>query len=86
MPDLRAATDAPIALLSGGRAAWIAAGLPTESTPDTPPDAECIDFLFWAHDRNQGNRAAMRAYLQWEEQLPAQIAADGDADFKIFAP
>ena len=81
--DARAATDAPVMVLKGGREAWTAAGLPTESSPDTPPDAACIDYLFWVHDRHSGNQDAMRAYLAWEEQLPAQIEADGDAGYRI---
>jgi rhodanese-related sulfurtransferase len=84
--DLKAMTDAPIAVLAGGGTAWTAAGLPLESSPDTPPDAACIDFLFFVHDRHQGNEQAMRGYLSWEEALPAQVAADGDAHFKVRVP
>ncbi len=83
VPDARAATDSPVYVLRGGREAWKAAGLPTEASPETPKDANCIDFLFWVHDRHSGNQDSMRAYLAWEEQLPAQIEADGDAQFKI---
>ncbi len=83
VPDLRAAADAPIAVLKGGREAWTRAGLPTEASPGVPPDSERIDFLFFVHDRHQGNEAAMRDYLSWEEQLPQQIEADGDAAFKV---
>jgi rhodanese-related sulfurtransferase len=83
VPDLRALTDAPVALLKGGREAWTRAGLPTESSPDTPPDAERIDYLFFVHDRHDGNETAMRDYLSWEEGLPAQIEADGDANFRV---
>ena len=36
-------------------------------------------------DQNEpsGNEGSMRDYLAWEEQLPAQIEADGDAQFQI---
>ena len=81
--DLRELTDSPIAILEGGRQAWAAADLPLEASPQTPSDAECIDFLFFVHDRHQGNQQAMRDYLNWEEALPAQIAADGDARFEV---
>ena len=84
--DMRAATDAPIAVLAGGREAWVAAGLPTESSGGAPADSERIDFLFFVHDRHDGNEQAMRDYLSWEEQLPAQIDNDGDADFTVIAP
>lgn len=83
VPDVLAIADAPVALLTGGREAWKKAGLPLESSPDTPPDAECLDFLFFVHDRHHGNQDSMRAYLAWEEQLPAQIAEDGDARYQI---
>jgi rhodanese-related sulfurtransferase len=84
--DLKAMTDIPVAVLAGGREAWVAAGRPLESSPGTPPDAACIDFLFFVHDRHQGNQQAMRDYLSWEEALPAQIAADGDAKFGVRTP
>ncbi|MBT5108718.1 MAG: thiosulfate sulfurtransferase [Rhodospirillaceae bacterium] len=81
--DVRALTDAPVAILQGGREAWKKAGLPTEATPNAPKDEDCIDFLFWVHDRHMGNEESMRGYLAWEEQLPAQIKADGDAPYRI---
>ncbi len=84
--DLREFTDAPVAILAGGFEAWTAQGLPAESSPGTPPDSECIDYLYFVHDRHLGNEQAMRDYLSWEEALPAQIEADGDAKFTIIAP
>ncbi len=84
--DLQGMTDTPVAVLAGGREAWTAAGLPLEASPGTPPDSACIDFLFFVHDRHQGNQQAMRDYLSWEEALPAQIAADGDAHFNVRTP
>jgi len=81
--DMRALTDAPLAILQGGREAWRAAGLPTAESPGTPPDSDRIDFLFFVHDRHQGNQDAMREYLSWEEGLPAQIEADGDARYRV---
>lgn len=82
-PDFQALTDTPIALLKGGREAWTKAGLPTEASPGVPPDAERLDYLFFVHDRHDGNETAMRDYLSWEEGLPAQIEADGDANFRV---
>ncbi|WP_203193899.1 rhodanese-like domain-containing protein [Xanthobacter dioxanivorans] len=64
-------------------AGWAAAGLGTEATPDVPADAECIDFLFFVHDRHSGNKAAARQYLAWETDLIAQIDADERASFRI---
>jgi rhodanese-related sulfurtransferase len=64
--DLMELTDLPMAVLEGGRQAWRQAGLPLEASPQTPPDSDCIDFLFFVHDRHLGNQQAMRDYLSWE--------------------
>lgn len=81
--DLSEVIDTSIAILQGGREAWVAAGLPTEESPDTPPDEDCIDYLFWVSRRHMGSDEAALAYLEWEENLPAQIEADGDARFTV---
>lgn len=82
--DLQEITDKPIAILSGGRERWKAEGRPIEQTPqDTVPQEDRIDFLFWVHDRHLGNDQAARDYLAWEEQLPVQIEADGDATYNV---
>ena len=82
--DLRAMSDKPIAILSGGRERWSAEGRAIEPTPaNTLKEEDRIDFLFWVHDRHLGNDQSARDYLAWEEQLPAQIEADGDATFSI---
>ncbi|TAL87295.1 MAG: sulfurtransferase [Candidimonas sp.] len=49
------------------------AGLPLEQTDTTPPDEDCIDYLFFVHDRHDGNKAAARKYLEWETHLVSQI-------------
>lgn len=85
--DLQEMTDKPIAILAGGREKWIGEGRPVEPTPEgTLTEADRIDFLFWVHDRHLGNDQAARDYLAWEEQLPAQIEADGDATYSIVTP
>lgn len=81
--DLTEVVDTPVSILGGGRAAWLADGLPTEASPDNPPDQDCIDYLFWVSRRHMGSDDAARAYLEWEENLPAQIVADGDARFTV---
>jgi rhodanese-related sulfurtransferase len=83
--DLAEITGRPVALVEGGIAAWRAAGRPFAASPHDPPDAERIDFVFWNHDRHAGNEAAMRAYLQWELDLPGEIARDGLAGFRLAA-
>ncbi len=83
--DLMTLTGRPVSVLAGGREKWRAEGRPLDVAPDRPADAERIDFLFFVYDRHLGNDQAARDYLAWEEQLPAQIAADGDATFRIIA-
>jgi rhodanese-related sulfurtransferase len=75
-----------VMLLDGGLAAWTRAGYSTESSPTVPADAECIDYLFFVHDRHAGNREAMRQYLAWETGLIAQLDAQERAAFRIAAP
>src|SRR5690606_36014600 len=60
-------------LLEGGLSAWDAAGYPLMATSDVPPDTERIDYLFFVHDRHDGNREAARQYLAWETGLLAQL-------------
>ena len=50
-----------------------------------PPDAECIDYLFFVHDRHAGNREAMKQYLAWETGLLAQLDEQDRASFRISA-
>ncbi|MGY2366414.1 cystathionine beta-lyase [Pseudomonas azotoformans] len=69
-------------LLDGGFAAWAAAGLPVSEDPQNPPDAKCIDFLFFTHDRHSGNKDAARQYLAWEIGLLAQMSAAEIASLK----
>ena len=55
-------------------------GFPKEieviSTQTIPPDSDCIDFLFFVHDRHDGNKDAARRYLEWETGLIAQLDQD----------
>jgi hypothetical protein len=50
--------------------------LETISSETTPPDLDCIDFLFFVHDRHDGNKDAARRYLEWETGLIAQLDQD----------
>ena len=83
--DLAEIAAGPVALVDGGIDAWRAAGRPFAASPDNPPDADRIDYIFWNHDRHAGNQEAMRAYLRWETELPGEIARDGLAGFRLQA-
>ncbi|MBB4224138.1 rhodanese-like domain-containing protein [Variovorax guangxiensis] len=80
--ELAGVSPAPL-LLSGGMAAWSAAGLPVKATPALPADADCIDYLFFVHDRHDGNKEAARRYLAWETGLVAQLDAQERAAFRL---
>jgi rhodanese-related sulfurtransferase len=73
--DLREAGITDIALCT--------ATLPTVSTPNQPPDAECIDFVFFTAGRHEGNRAAALQYLKWEVDLLKQLDEHEIGGFRI---
>lgn len=79
--ELRDAGINDIRFYAGGTAAWGKAGHPTAASADIPADRECIDYLFFVHDRHAGNRAAMQQYLAWETGLMAQL---GEQDKSVF--
>lgn len=69
-------------LLAGGLEAWHEAGNRIEVASEEPTDAECIDFLYFVHDRHSGNLDSSRQYLAWETGLVAQL---DDADQSMFS-
>ncbi len=79
--DLRALGYHDVRRLQGGFAAWRDAGHAIASGAETLPDARCIDYLFFVHDRHDGNKAAARQYLAWETGLIAQLDAQELATF-----
>ena len=68
---------------AGPASEWVAANLKTEATPNAPADEECIDYLFFVHDRHDGNKAAARQYLAWEINLLAQIDEQEKNAFRL---
>lgn len=64
-------------------AAWEQAGLMTESTPDFPADADCLDYLFFVHDRHEGNKRAATQYLEWEMNLVSQLDEQEKSSFRL---
>lgn len=81
--DLRALGVRDIKANLGTPAGWSAAGLALVSTPAEPADADCIDYLFFVHDRHDGNKAAARQYLAWETNLVKQIDARERAAYRF---
>jgi rhodanese-related sulfurtransferase len=84
--DLAESGAKHIRLLAGGYAAWRDAGLAIEASPGRPADAECIDFLFFTHDRHDGNVEAARQYLAWETGLLAQLDDQERGVFRLATP
>lgn len=84
--DLAEAGVRDVRLLEGGLATWTQAGYALEASPADPPDAACIDYLFFVHDRHTGNRDAMRQYLAWETGLIKQLDDQDKASFKVGVP
>jgi rhodanese-related sulfurtransferase len=81
--DLAEAGVREVRLLAGGHEAARAAGLPMAASPDTPGDADCIDFLFFTHGRHEGDAAAARRYLTWEIGLVDQLDAQERGAFRL---
>jgi rhodanese-related sulfurtransferase len=81
--DLKDAGVRDVYQLAGGHAAARAAGLPMVASPDSPTDADCVDYLFFTHDRHNGNAAAARQYLAWELGLLDQLDAQELGVFSI---
>jgi rhodanese-related sulfurtransferase len=65
IPDIR--------LNREGLEAWRAAGLAVDGGDAVPSDEDCIDYLFFVHDRHDGNKDAARQYLDWETNLINQL-------------
>jgi hypothetical protein len=81
--DLEDAGQRDIRLVLAGAAALQAAGLPLDSGTAALPDADCIDFLFFVHDRHDGNKAAARQYLEWETGLVPRLDEQERNTFSI---
>lgn len=71
--DLREAGIQQIYVNVDAPSIWKAAKLPLASSPNTPTNEQCIDYLFFVHDRHDGNKAAAKQYLAWEMNLLTQI-------------
>ena len=77
-----ASLSIPAAVLSGGTAAWAAAGLPLEQGP-TSMVSEPLDIRLKAREQDEDMEAAMEEYLAWEIELVNQMASDDDQRFKV---
>lgn len=69
--------------VGGDAKVWREAGLAIVPDRGTLADSERIDFLFFVHDRHEGNAAAARRYLEWETGLLAQLDAQERGAFRV---
>lgn len=74
--------SAQIAVLAGGTAAWIAAGLPVE-TGETRLASPRADRYRRPYEGTDNAAAAMQAYLDWEFGLVDQLKRDGTHHFRV---
>jgi len=81
LPDLAALTDAPVAFLYGGNAAWQRAGHPL-ATEERMAD-EPLDVWLKPYERKGDTTGAMSEYLAWEVDLLPRIARDGTTRFSV---
>ena len=86
VPELGKMLRCPVRVLRGATDAWKAAGFPLETgaagmLDDTDDDHPAPYDLPPARAGD-----AMRAYLDWETALPARIARDGAARFRVRPP
>jgi rhodanese-related sulfurtransferase len=80
--DVRGQSDVEVLVLTGGNAAWFAAGLEAE-TGETRLATPRTDRYRRPYEGTDAPAEAMQAYLDWEYGLVAQLGRDGTHHFKV---
>ncbi|SFP90691.1 rhodanese-related sulfurtransferase [Variovorax sp. 770b2] len=80
--DARGQRDAEVLVLTGGNAAWFAAGFDAE-TGETRLATARTDRYRRPYEGTDAPAEAMQAYLDWEYGLVAQLGRDGTHHFKV---
>jgi len=83
--ELAAAAGRPVAVLTGGTAAWSAAGLPLAEGEEHMAD-EADDVWLRPYERPGTVEDSMNEYLSWEINLVNQIERDGSVRFMTPPP
>jgi rhodanese-related sulfurtransferase len=83
--ELAQAMGRVVAVLEGGTAAWAQAGysLVSDQHDYVSP---AIDVYKRPYEGTDSTQDSMRAYIEWELQLVAQIQRDGVANFNVMTP
>lgn len=79
--EMQRLTELPLRVLTGGNAAWTAAGYALTSDDPRMAD-EPVDVWLKPYERGGSHDKAMAEYLAWEVDLLPRIARDGCADFR----
>ena len=74
-----ARVDAPVRVLEGGNAAWVATGYSLTTTEPRFLDDDIDDVLVRIHEAEGGMEKAMNDYLEWEIGLVGDVVLDGAA-------
>jgi rhodanese-related sulfurtransferase len=77
--EAKALVDTPVRVLTGGNAAWQAAGYPLSK--DAQMADEAVDQWRKPYERTGDTKAAMNEYLAWEIDLLPRIERDGSLKF-----
>lgn len=72
-----------VSVFDASPADWLKAGLALQASDGVPADSDCIDFLFFVHDRHDGNKEAARQYLAWEVNLIGQLDERELASYRL---
>jgi rhodanese-related sulfurtransferase len=80
--DARGKRDVEVLVLTGGNAAWFAAGLAAESG-ETRLATPRTDRYRRPYEGTDAPAEAMQAYLDWEYGLVAQLGRDGTHHFNV---
>ncbi len=81
VPETRSLSSLPVVVLSGGNAAWKAAGYALEAGEGRFAD-EPIDVWLKPYERQTATTSAMAEYLAWEVDLVGRIERDGSCNFR----
>jgi len=73
LTELKTLGYTKVSRCSGSPEEWATAGLSVISSENDPIEDDCIDYLFFVHDRHDGNLEAARRYLEWETGLLKQL-------------
>ncbi|MGO4396244.1 rhodanese-like domain-containing protein [Variovorax sp. M-6] len=82
-PEFASALHRPVRFVEGGMEAWLRAGLPLAAAEDVRYLSEPMDVPTTPYDDRDDIVGRMKAYIQWELGLMAQIEREGIVRFGV---